>query len=290
MSTLPDHWGLIATMLAVSRHGSLSGAARALSLSQPTVRRQIEALEAVLGVVLFTRGPAGLVLNPAGAAVLQHAEAMEVAAAAFVRGAAADAQAVAGVVRLTCSDVHSVEVIPPILAPLLARHPDLVIELSPSNLTQNLLQRAADIAVRFVRPTQGALVARKVAPVALGLFAAPTLFATRPPPADFAALAADYPFISYDRNDAIIRGLTALGLPLPARSVLRTDSDLAQLAAIRAGLGIGICQSKLGEASGLVPVLPGLIPPMECWVVMHEDLRGLRRVRVVFDHLVRALG
>ena len=126
--------------------------------------------------------------------------------------------------------------------------------------------------------------------MALGLFAAPTLFATRPPPADFAALAADYPFISYDRNEAIIRGLAALGLPLPARSVLRTDSDVAQLAAIRAGLGIGICQSKLGEASGLVPVLPGLIPPMECWVVMHEDLRGLRRVRVVFDHLVRALG
>jgi len=96
-------------------------------------------------------------------------------------------------------------------------------------------------------------------------------------------------FVGDDRRDQIARGFAAAKLSLPVDIVLRTDSDLAQLASIRAGLGIGIAQVKLAKRSGLVRVLPELKLKLDSWIVMHEDMKHMRRVRLVFDYLVNAL-
>ncbi len=288
MNLAPTDWTLIAAFLEVCRGGSLSAAARRLGLSQPTVRRHVEELEAQLGAALFTRGPTGLLPTPTARLLVPHAEAMEAAAGAFARTATQDAGEVRGPVRLTCSEVHGTEVLPRLLEPLLAAHPGLAIELVPSNATQNLLRRDADLALRFAPPAQDALLARKVAPVALGLFAAPALLDRHAPPADYADFARRLPAVWDDRRDLLARGYATLGLAPPANIVLRTDSDLAQLAAIRAGVAAGIAQVQL--AHGLVRLLPDLAPAMPAWVVMHEDLRRVARVRAVFDHLVQALA
>jgi DNA-binding transcriptional LysR family regulator len=288
MNLAPTDWTLVAAFLAVCRTGSLSAAARRLHLSQPTVRRHVEELEGRLGAALFTRGPAGLQPTPTADLLVPHAEAMEAAAGAFARTAAGDAGQVRGPVRLTCSEVHGTEVLPRLLAPLLAACPGLVIELVPSNATQNLLRRDADLALRFAEPAQDALLARKVAPVPLGLFAAPALVERHGLPQDYGDFARRWPAVWDDRRDLLARGYAALGLVPPANIVLRTDSDLAQLAAIRAGVGAGIAQVQL--AQGLVRLLPDLAPAMPAWVVMHEDLRRVARVRAVFDHLVQALA
>lgn len=257
-------------------------------MSQPTVRRQIEALETLVGTTLFSRSAAGLVPLAGHHSLMAEAEAMESAALAFARMASSAADDVSGTVRITCSHVYGVEILPPILAELQAAWRELEIELALTNDIANLLRRDADIAVRLARPEQAALIARKVSPMRLGFFAAPQL-AERVRGMDFAALSATGLMIGQDRLDTIAAGLRQLGLTPPARTVFRSDDDLAQLAAIRSGIGVGICQIAIGQKSGLVRVLVDLAPTFDAWVVMHEDQKRLARVRVVFDALVKAL-
>ena len=290
MNPFLSSWDLVHVYLTVMREGSLSSAARKLRTSQPTVRRQIESLEAELAVALFTRAPSGLIPTDMGLALRAQAEAAESAIGAFRRGSSAPAQDEAGSVRITCSEVFGVEVLPPMLAPLLLKYPNLKIELMLSNRTDDLLKREADIAVRLTPPKQSALIAKKVAPVELGLFATKQFFENHPMPKTFADLAAHSPFIGDDRRDAIAQGLASRNLPRPKNIAFSTDNDLAQLAAIRAGLGIGICQTQLARRSNLVRAVPALAIYLECWVVMHEDLKTLHRLRLVFDYLTKVLG
>src|SRR5271163_506215 len=162
MSKREPGWELFRSFLEVVRDGSLSAAARRLALTQPTVGRHIDALEAALGLSLFTRSPRGLTPTPAALALEPHVEAMAAAAAALGRAASGEAAADRGAVRVTASDVIGCEVLPPILAAFRARHPGVALELTLTNRTENLARRDADIAVRMVRPTQSGLVARRI--------------------------------------------------------------------------------------------------------------------------------
>lgn len=155
-------WDLYCSFLAVSREGSLTRAARRLGLTQPTLGRHLEQLERGLGTSLFVRSPKGLAPTPMALALLKTAEAMEAAAEAFERNAVAELEDLSGVVRITASEIVGIEVLPPRLSELAARHPRLVIELSISNANQDLLRRDADVAVRTVRPSQVALIAQSV--------------------------------------------------------------------------------------------------------------------------------
>ena len=288
---LVDDWERQRAFLAVLREGSLSGAARALDLAQPTVRRRIEDLEAALGTPLFTRSPSGLLPTDTAHALREHAEAMAMAADAFVRSASAGAKEVAGTVRITASDVIAVEVLPGILAPLAARHPRLAIELSPTNRNEDVLRREADIAVRMTPPQQEALVARRVGAVPLGLHAHRDYLAARGTPASIAEVRG-HALIGVDRETAVLRAVQDRGVAIAREDFsFRSDNDLAQLAALRAGLGIGFCQVPLAARD---PALVRLLADafrfdLETWVVMHEDLRSVARVRAVFDALVAGL-
>lgn len=288
MSTSEPSWELYGTFLAVMREGSLSAASRALGLAQPTVRRRIEELEAALDVVLFTRATNGLVPTDAALATMPHAEAMAASAHAVVRTLSAPADAERGTVRITASEIVGVEVLPRLLAPLLVARPQLQIELVATNRSEDLLRRDADVAIRMVAPTQAALVARRAAAIPLGMFASKAYLATRGVPRRAAELR-EHALVGADTGRALIEALAALGVSTSRKDfTVRSDSDLAQLAAVRAGLGIGICQLPL--ATGLVRVLPKIGVSLDAWVVMHEDQKTQRRVRLVFDHLVGALA
>ena len=282
-----DSWDRYRTLLAVLAEGSLSGAARSLDLSQPTVGRHIEALEAELGAPLFTRSAGGLAPTEAALALRPHAESMAAAAEALVRTASGERDAVRGVVRLTASDVVGVEVLPPILTGFHEAHPEVAIELALSNRVEDLLRRDADIAVRMVRPTQGALLAKRVGAVRLGLFAHRRYLEAHGAPArlDDPSVAP----IGFDRDPDAVRALRDRQLNFQRESfALRTDNDLAQLAAIRAGFGVGGAQLPIARRDpDLVEVLEGQFRyEMEVWVAMHEDLKTSRRMRLMFDWLV----
>lgn len=282
-------WDLYGAFLAVMQSGSLSGASRALRVAQPTVRRQIEALEEALGVSLFTRAPNGLTPTDAARTTMPHAEAIAASARALVRSVSAPTEADRGTVRITCSEIVGAEVLPPMLARLWRLHPGLTIELVLNNRNEDLLRREADVAVRMIAPTQAGLVRKRAGVIELGFFATKAYLATRPAPKSFEQLTKAHALIGPDRARAPLEALAAAGLPIASRDLsFRTDSDLAQLAAVRAGLGIGICQVPL--AGSLVRVLPALRFDLEAWVVTHEDLRGVRRVRLVVDHLAHELA
>jgi DNA-binding transcriptional LysR family regulator len=284
-------WDELRTFVEVSRDGSLSGAGRRLGLTQPTVGRHIDALEAALGLTLFTRSPRGLTPTPAALALEPHVEAMATAAAALGRAASGEAAADRGAVRVTASDVIGCEVLPPILAAFHAAHPGIAIELALSNRSADLARRDADIAVRMVRPTQSGLVARRIGASRIGLYAHRDYLARFGEPRSLVDLA-NHCVIGFDRDNSSFRGVGDFARTLTRETFgFRCDNDLAQLAALRAGAGVGGCQENIARRMPeLVAVLPNAFHyALEVWLVMHEDLKATRRVRLLFDHLAVGL-
>ena len=284
-------WELYATFLAVMREGSLSAAARRLGVAQPTVRHRVEALERGLGAVLFPRARTGLVPTAAATGGLPQVEAMAAMAEAITRGVGDASAGLEGTVRIGVSEIMGVEVMPGVLASLRRVEPDLRVELVLSNRNEDLLRGDADLAVRMVAPTQAALVARKLGTVEIGLYAAPAYLDGRPE-VRAQTLSRDHVLVGGDRDRSVADALAAAGVASSARDYgLRCDSQVAQLAAVRAGVGIGVCQRPLAtRPPGLRRVLPQLAVALGVWVVTHEDLRSSRRVRAVFDHLVQEFG
>lgn len=284
-------WELYRSYLGVLEEGSLSGAARAMGIAQPTAGRHIDALEKALGVTLFTRSQTGLLPTEAALALQPFAQAMSSAAAALKRAAESQGSGIKGTVRVTASEVIGQEVLPPILAQLQDAHPGLRVELVLTSRVQHLLQREADIAVRMTQPTQEQLIARRIGAVPLGLHAHKRYLDKHGTPASLADLA-QHALIGFDEETPFVRAARK-DFPLWNRDnfAVRTDSDMAQMAMIRAGCGIGVCQVNLAARDpNLVNILPGSIPlSLETWLTMHEDLRNNPRCKVTFDALVKGL-
>jgi len=289
MSSDPD-WALYRTLLAVLDKGSLSAAARSLGLTQPTIARHVDALEAALGADLFVRSQRGLDPTDLAHSLRSHAQIMATTAAALLRTASGSLGSVAGTVRISASDVVGVEHLPPILAQLRRDNPGLVIELMLSDRVEDLLAREADIAVRMTEPTQTALLARWLHPLELGFHAHSSYLERRGTPTSMADLSA-HDLIGYDTETPALRAMTERLAPLDRQGfALRANSNLAQLAAIRAGFGIGLCQVAIAQRDpALVRVLPTIGLPLPVWIVMHDDLKTSARFRVVFDALAAGL-
>ena len=287
-------WEWYRTFLAVRREGSLSGASRRLSITQPTAGRHIAALESALGQVLFTRSQTGLLATETALALRVHAEAMESTANTLARTASNFSHnnaSIHGVVRVSASDVIGVEVLPPLIARLRESHPQITIELVLSNRVQDLLHREADIAVRMTTPVQEQLIARRVGCIELGLHASTSYLARHGTPENSEDLL-KHALVGFDQDTPFIRKALEK-FPQLSRNAfsMRTDSDVAQLNLIRAGAGIGICQVQL--ANGYVP-LRRLLPNffsfyLDTWIVMHEDLRNSLCCKLVFDVLAKGL-
>ncbi len=282
-------WDDQRAFLAVLDTGSLSGAARALGLTQPTVRHRIEALERAVGQSLFVRGVNGLAATEQAHELAEHVRRMAHASESFQRAAAGAASEVSGPVRLSVSDFVGIEVLPAMLAGLFERHPRLTVELSLTNANADLLGQEADVAVRMSRPSQAALVVQHVGRIPLGFYAAPRYLDRRGRPGSLPDLIG-HALIGPDRSRADLDLLDRLALQVGGMPhfALRTDSHPAQVAAVRAGLGIGIVQEPVG-ARDLVRVLPGCaVHGLDTWIVAHEDIRRSLRVGALFSHLVDA--
>jgi len=291
MAEAEPNWEWYRTFLQVLETGSLSAAGRAMGLTQPTVGRHIDSLEAALGLKLFTRSFDGFAPTDAAHELQPYAASLATTAAALRRVASSHGAGVRGTVRLTASEVIGVEVLPPILAALRSQHPELTVELVLSNRADDLLRREADIAVRMFRPEQGALVATRVGGIEIGLHAHERYLAAHGEPKSMDELAR-HALIGFDRETAFLRRLQQQ-YPVFARDNLafRADSDLAQLGALRAGFGIGVCQAALAARDKrLVRVLPDqFAPTLDTWVTMREDLRESARCAATFAALAAGL-
>lgn len=287
-------WDLYQSLHAVLQSGSFSAASRLRGLTQPTLGRHIESLEQSLGAPLFLRSPRGLTPTDLAESLRPHLEEMDAHAAAALRDASGAMDGESGVVRVTVSEMMGAEVLPSMLGSFRRLHPDVVIELVLSDRTEDLSRRDADIAVRMIRPTQGSLVARKVGAIGIGFYATAEYLEEFGIPASMDDLMEGHTLVGFDRQRYNLEALSHIDFG--GREVtrdlfgIRTDSNAAQAASVRAGLGIGAIQHTLARRWGLVPVLANAFNfELDMWVAMHENLKGSRRMRLMFDHLVEGL-
>lgn len=286
----PNDWDLFQSLHAVLEAGTLSAAARLRGLTQPTLGRHIETLEQRLGSPLFLRSPRGLQPTDLALELKPHLHDMSAAASAAVRDASGLANSLGGSIRVTASEIVGVEVLPPILTSFREANPNVIIEMMLSNVLEDLSRREADIAVRMAPPTQSALVAKKVGEVDLGFYATAEYLERHGTPRDFDELEL-HALVGFDSPARSVRDLPGLNMPIDRELfAFRTDSDLAQLAAVAAGFGIGVSQPPIALRRGLVRVMPEVtVFRLGVWIVMHENLRGSRRMRAMFDHLVEGV-
>jgi DNA-binding transcriptional LysR family regulator len=292
MSLSSLDWGLCRSFLAILRSGSLTGAARALGVTHPTIRRHLEDMEREFGTPLFVRSPSGLVATELALTLRDPAEAMEAAFEQMVRHATDTGREVSGTVRITATEIIGIEVLPPILESLREVHPGLVFELDITDQVVDVLRNDADIAVRMLRPTQSELLTRRAAKVELGLFAHRRWLSVHGEPTSLEELIRDRQLIGYDHETRLIEGLAAKGLNVHRRDFgYRSDNSLAQLAALRAGLGAAIAQVPLAARdSALIRLFPEISGELEIWTVCHPNLRSSPRLRACLDALAEGLA
>jgi DNA-binding transcriptional LysR family regulator len=285
-------WNRARAFLVTAEEGSLSAAARALGMAQPTLGRQVDALEEELGIVLFERVGRGFTLTPSGLELLDHVRAMGDAASRVSLAAAGQSQSIEGTICIAASEIYAAILLPPILAKLRRAEPGIDIEIVTSSKASDLRRREADIAIRNFQPTEPDLIARKIRDVPARLYAAPGyLERIGNPRLPYDLRQAD--FISIDNSGMFLKGLNALGLNLTERNFpIFTENWLVMWELVKHGLGIGILDGNIGDAEPLVRrVLPDFEPLMfPIWLVAHRELNTSRRVRVVFDLLAEELA
>ena len=284
-------WLWLRSFVAVMEGGSLTAAARSLNSSQPTVGRHIRALEQRLGDTLFERQPRGLLPTARATDLYERSAAVEQAVTGLSASLLGNSPEPAGLVRITASVTLAVELLPSLIAPLLRQHDRIRAELLAEDDVLNLIRREADVAIRFVRPTQPEVVAVHAGEIAVGLYASADYLQRAGTPRRLAQVA-QHTLVGTDDTATFVREFAARGIALePGRIRLHSRSYLAQLAAIRAGVGIGAVQTWLAPRyPELVRVLPKVdVSRLPVWVATHDDFYRSRRIRVVFEHLVDRL-
>lgn len=287
----PD-WSLWHSFAAVVSAGSLSAAARELGLSQPTLGRHVEALEADLGARLFERTLSGLKPTEMGLKLYEQVQQAERALAeAAILAAGAEAE-LAGTVRLTASEVTAHYTLPQLLRTLREEFPAVQIELVPTDSPENLLLREADIAVRMFRPTQLELVTRRIGQSPIVACAHQSYLARRGIPTTAEEMFG-HDLIGLDRSDLVIVAARAMGYTLKRTDfALRCDSQTAGWEMAKAGLGITFAQRVIQQATpGMVALLPAFAPPpLEVWLTTHRELFTSRRIRAIYSRLAEMLA
>lgn len=285
-------WNALKAFYFVAEQGSLTRAAGLLGMSQPTLSRQIAALEDLVGLPLFERLPRGLKPTEAGMALLEPVRRMFGAAQGASIAATVRQEEVSGTVRVTASEVMSAYVLPSIFLRLRAMYPAIQIELVASNAVGNLLAREADIAVRMVKPVQQGLVTRKVAQYALGFFARRDYLAMQQAAAMPQALTQLH-WIGLDQSNQLIDGFRKAGIKVDKSTfAFRTDNQIVGWQAVLAGLGVGIGMKHVARQ---FPQLEQImedqpLPELPVWLTAHRELRSVPRIRAVFDFLAETLA
>lgn len=285
-------WNHIRAFLATAEEGSFSAAARKLRLTQPTLGRQVAALEADLAVVLFERVGKTLVLTSSGAELLEHVRAMNQAADRVALVASGQAQTIEGHVAITASDVYSAHLLPPVLHKLRVLAPKLIIDVVAADDIRDLMRREADIAIRHVRPEQPDLIARLLREANGYFYAASSYLERKGHPQNLRDLAT-HDFISYGDVDRMLEYLHPLGFPITADNFLiGSQSGLVAWELCKQGFGIApMSEEVAAKEPSLQRILPDLAPiSFPIWLTTHREVHTSRRIRLVFDTLAEHLS
>lgn len=278
-------WNDLRYFLAVARTSSLTKTAAELRVSQSTVSRRIAELEESIGMTLFQRHQTGYFLTDEGSQVLRHAELVEDSILSLQRGTAGLEKKPAGVVRLATSENLATDLIIPALPAFRDLYPGICLEIITSTVTAELGRREADIALRVVRPTRGNLKVRRVGHMTYSVYGS-RAYLQRNPAIAGEPLGGRH-FIAWDDGHAYMPAAAWLAREHPdCKIALVTSSLPAQIAAVRAGLGLAVIPDFLTVKEDFVRVIPSdQMFSAEVWLVTHADLAASARVRAVSEFL-----
>lgn len=285
-------WNQARAFLVTAEEGSLSAAARALGLSQPTLGRQVSALEESLGVLLFDRAGRSLSLTQTGRDLLSHVRMMGQGATGVSLSASGHSEAFEGKVSVTAFDGAAAYLLPAVLERLQSSAPGVQVDLIASNVVEDIQRRDADIALRHVRPEQPDLVAKRLPDFAASLYASTDWLDRHGRPQTGQDLK-DAPLIGYTKPGSMFADLQARGVPMTERNVrFATDSTVVAWELVKSGLGIGMYMREVAAVTpGIELVLPDFPPiPVPIWIVTHRELHTSRRIRLVFDLLAESIS
>lgn len=275
-------WNQIRAFHATAVAGSLSAAARQLGLTQPTLSRQVLALEADLGVTLFERRGRRLVLTPTGTELLDHIRVMGDAADTLVLAASGRAQEIGGRVCISATDLAAAYILPGIVARIRSEAPQITIAIVASNAFSDLHRGEADIAIRHVRPDRPGLVGRHIGDTEAGFYASGDWVARHGLPGAPADLAGSG-LMGFD-DPRFSDYLREIGIPVgPEDLRIVSESSVVIWEMARRGMGVALMMRRVAEQTpGMVDLLPDMAPiPVPLWLVVHQELQSSPRIRLV---------
>lgn len=284
-------WSLVQAFLSVAETGSLSAAARQMGASQPTLGRQIKQMESDLGLELFARQPRGLDLTDVGKSMLGPAIEMRKAMNEIALTAAGKQDTLEGSVRITASEIVAHYILPSIVADIQRQEPLVSIDLVPTDTSENLLFREADIAVRMYRSEQLDVITTYIGDLEMGLFAAKPYLDRVGRPRSVADLKT-HQLVGFDSGEQIIRGMRHAGWDVSRETFkTRTDSQTLYWELVRAGCGVGFAQVSIGQSEpGVEQIDVGFaIPALPVWLATHQGMRQTPRIRKVWEMLGEGL-
>ncbi|MFK5978939.1 MAG: LysR family transcriptional regulator [Rhizobiaceae bacterium] len=284
-------WNQARAFFATVEEGSLSAAARALGLTQPTLGRQVAALEEHLNILLFERVGKSLVLTKSGIELLDHVRTMYDAANRISLAASGQSQSIEGLVRITASDVMAAHILPQALKELREIAPLVEVDMNATNDIRNLQLREADIAIRHVRPEQPDLIAKLITEATAHLYASQKYLDKHGRPQSFEETS-KHDFIGSGDHARLIEILNPIGLSLTLDNFhLGSESGVVAWQMAQNDLGIIVMADSVAEVTpGVERVLPDMEPIVfPIWLIAHRELHTSRRIRLVFDFLAEFL-
>jgi len=287
--SLKFDWNRARAFLVTAEEGSLAAAARALDMTQPTLGRQVAALEKEIGVELFKRRGRGLELTPNGIKLVEHVRNMGKAANQFSLSAAGKSENIEGSICITSTELLSTFTLPPMIKKLRQLQPGIEIEIISTNNESNLYRRDADIAIRSFRPKQADLIVKKLFKATGHLYASPDYLRHLDNPTTIEELNEAH-FIDFEKSGHLMSLLNSRGFSLTTGNFpVITKSHIVQWELVKQGLAISGMLEQIGDQERSVEriVIADLEPIVaDVWIVTHQELRSNRRVRLVFDFIV----
>ena len=285
-------WNHIRAFHATATSGSLSAAARQLGLTQPTLSRQVAALEDALGVALFDRVGRKLVLSQTGAEMLERIGVMADAADLVAITASGRVQEISGKVSISATDTYSAYILPEIIERIRSEAPQITIAIVASNELSNLHRRDADIAIRHVAPDRPGLVGQHVRDTEAHFYASDDWIARNTLPSHCADLAGAG-LIALEDAARFARYLQDIGIPVdPAGFRLIANSSVVVWEMVKRGMGVAPMLREIADrtpgVTRLVPDMPPISVPV--WLVTHAEMQSSPRVRLVQAALAEELG
>jgi DNA-binding transcriptional LysR family regulator len=285
-------WNRARAFLATAEAGSLSAAARKLGLTQPTLSRQIAALEAELDATLFDRVGKKLLLTETGGTLLAHVRTMGEAAVAMTLAASGRAQAIMGRVSISATDAYAAYILPGIVERIRREAPQITLVIVSCNALSDLRRREADIAIRHVRPEGDELVGKLVHESAARFYASRPWVARNGRPRSVRDIAPDH-LIGFEDTERFAEYMRGIGVGATGDGFrLVSGNSVVVWELVKRGLGIGAMLREIADRTeGIVELFPDVEPiEVPVWLVTHRELRTSRRIRLVFDILAEELA